>query len=89
MSKRERLDLTGLDCPHVAVRTKRVLATMPRGSELTVLTDDPLAPVDLQMMVSGLGHELRAIEEIGGAFVVTIRVAVQRPDAAGKWPMTK
>ena len=50
------LDLRGLKCPLPALLTRRRLAALPAGAELTVLASDPLAVVDIPHMCTEEGH---------------------------------
>src|SRR3954469_7004194 len=52
------IDLRGLKCPLPALLTRRRLAALPTGAELTVLTSDPLAVVDIPHMCGEEGHVL-------------------------------
>jgi tRNA 2-thiouridine synthesizing protein A len=52
----ERLDLRGLKCPLPALRVKKALARSASGRRLSVLADDPLAPLDLAHLCRAEGH---------------------------------
>jgi tRNA 2-thiouridine synthesizing protein A len=71
----EVLDLRGLKCPLPALFAKRHLQRAQPGETIIVLTDDPLAPVDIPHM---------CIQE-GYAHVSTLtegtvsRIVVRRP----------
>lgn len=54
-------------------------------TRLEVLCDDPLAPLDLQMLCEDMGHRIEAIVEIGGEFHFAIAVEEVRPTRS--WPM--
>ena len=58
MDETEVLDLKGLKCPLPALMARRRLAALPAGMVLTVLTNDPLAVVDIPHMCAQDGHEL-------------------------------
>jgi tRNA 2-thiouridine synthesizing protein A len=49
------LDLRGLRCPLVLVRTRQALAGVPAGEELVVLATDPEAPIDLAALAADNG----------------------------------
>jgi tRNA 2-thiouridine synthesizing protein A len=53
----EVLDLRGLKCPLPALFAKRRLARAEPGEAIVVLTDDPLAPVDIPHMCMQEGYE--------------------------------
>ncbi|GEO86288.1 MULTISPECIES: sulfurtransferase TusA family protein [Alphaproteobacteria] len=51
-------DLKGLKCPLPVLKTRRRLATMQRGEELSVETTDPLAVIDVPHFCNEDGHQL-------------------------------
>lgn len=51
-----RLDLRGLKCPLPALRVRKALSRRAPGSRLSVLADDPLAPLDLAHLCRTEGH---------------------------------
>ena len=53
----EELDLRGLKCPLPALMTRRKLNGAPSGIEIRVLTDDPMAPIDMPHMCHQEGFE--------------------------------
>ncbi|WP_295967686.1 sulfurtransferase TusA family protein [uncultured Bartonella sp.] len=40
-------DLCGLKCPLVLLKARKKQATLPNGVTLVILSDDPLAPLDI------------------------------------------
>lgn len=52
------LDLRGLRCPLPVLKTRKALATLPVGSTLVVLSDDPFAIVDLQNLARETGERI-------------------------------
>ena len=52
------LDLRGLRCPLPALRTERALRGMQPGDRLSVLSDDPLAAIDIPHLCREGGHQL-------------------------------
>ena len=54
----ETLDLRGLKCPLPALFARRALQRKSPGSTLLVLTDDPLAPLDIPHMCRQEGYEV-------------------------------
>jgi tRNA 2-thiouridine synthesizing protein A len=46
----EILDLRGLKCPLPALFAKRALERAAPGAEIEIVTDDPLAPIDVPHM---------------------------------------
>jgi tRNA 2-thiouridine synthesizing protein A len=54
------LDLRGLRCPLPALRTEKQLRAMQAGERLKVLTDDPLAAIDIPHFCRAAGHAVIA-----------------------------
>ena len=52
------LDLRGLKCPLPSLLARRALLRASAGTNLTVLTDDPLAPIDIPHMCGQEGFEV-------------------------------
>ena len=55
----ETLDLRGLKCPLPALFARRALQRSAPGSTLTVLTDDPLAPVSVVVSSNQVGVNVK------------------------------
>jgi tRNA 2-thiouridine synthesizing protein A len=53
-----RLDLRGLKCPLPALKTGKRLAALSSGERLEVLSDDPLAGIDIPHLCREGGHRL-------------------------------
>lgn len=51
-------DLKGLKCPLPVMRTRKRLAMLPPGTQLTILTTDPLAVLDIPHFCRQEGHAL-------------------------------
>lgn len=66
-------DLKGLKCPLPVLRTRKRLAAMPGGAELTVETTDPLAVIDIPHMCNEDGHALLSSERTEGGHRFVIR----------------
>lgn len=66
------LDLNGLKCPLPVLKTKKALSRLPPGAELTVLTTDPMAEIDIPHFCQEHGHILLAHEktESGNKFQI-------------------
>jgi tRNA 2-thiouridine synthesizing protein A len=71
----ELLDLTGLKCPLPALYTRRALERAEPGTALEVLSDDPMAAVDLPHMCREEGYSVERTEKQGG----TVRMVIRRP----------
>ena len=68
------LDALGQLCPWPLVLTKQALKNVLSGAELCVLTDDPLAELDIRALCERDGHEFLSLEaRSGGAFAIHIR----------------
>ncbi|MFW5815227.1 MAG: sulfurtransferase TusA family protein [Wenzhouxiangella sp.] len=78
-----QLDVRGHDCPVPALEARRCLDNMRPGRVLEVLTTDPLAELDLQILCDRLGHELLARRERAGELAIRIRVSGSRRAGAG------
>lgn len=61
------LDLRGLRCPLPALKTKRALARSSDGATLIVLSDDPLARLDVPNAVREAGGDVISTEADGPA----------------------
>lgn len=77
------LDLRGLKCPLPALMTRRALARRPEGAILAVITDDPLAVLDIPHMCAGEGHQVIRTEREGNVARFLLRRGPLRPEAAG------
>ncbi len=68
------LDALGQLCPWPLVLTKQALKVVLSGDELCVLSDDPLAELDIQALCERDGHEFLALEARSeGGFAIRIR----------------
>jgi tRNA 2-thiouridine synthesizing protein A len=71
----ETLDLTGLKCPMPALLARKRLAAAAAGARFVVLTDDPMAPVDVPHMCHENGFEVVSVEREGDC----ARMVLRRP----------
>ena len=69
------LDLRGLKCPLPALMTRRHLAKLAPGIQITVLADDPLSVVDIPHMCGAEGHTVIAVNKQDDHQVFEIRRA--------------
>lgn len=67
------VDALGLICPAPVLRAREVLESMGAGQLLEILTDDPLAELDLQVFCDRTGHRLVASTEADGVLRTRIR----------------
>ncbi len=70
-----RVDAIGLICPEPALRARRALDRLRPGQMLEIVTDDPLAGVDLQILCDRGGHEWVGSAEADGVRCTRIRRA--------------
>jgi tRNA 2-thiouridine synthesizing protein A len=66
------LDLRGVRCPHVVLRAKKALRTVPVGGILVLECTDPLTVIDVPHFVTQTGHRLQAKEQRGKLLVFRI-----------------
>ena len=68
----ETLDALGLLCPLPVLKARKRLKSMPAGSVLRVLADDPAAIIDVPHFCAESGHRLLSQEEVEGRQVYLI-----------------
>jgi tRNA 2-thiouridine synthesizing protein A len=61
----EVLDLRGLKCPLPALMTRRHLKRAKASATVLVLTDDPMAPIDVPHMCRSEGFTVVSVERTG------------------------
>lgn len=71
----ERLDLTGLKCPLPALYARRALERSKPGGEIEIVTDDPMAPIDVPHMCRQEGYETLSVTRDGAH----ARMVLRRP----------
>jgi tRNA 2-thiouridine synthesizing protein A len=69
------LDLRGLKCPLPALLAKRALLGAPRGASIEIVTDDPLAAVDVPHMCHHEKFEIVSLSRDGEL----TRMVLRRP----------
>jgi len=69
----EVIDLRGLKCPLPALFAKRTLSRAAAGTEIEVLTDDPMALIDVPHMCRQEGFEVVAVERDGDRARMVLR----------------
>lgn len=67
------VSLRGLKCPLPALRTKKLLAGMASGDELTIECTDPLAAIDIPNLLRQTGDTLSEKSQADGVLVFRIR----------------
>jgi len=73
----ETIDLRGLKCPLPALFAKRTLCNGADGVEIAILTDDPMAPIDVPHMCHREGFDVVTVERNGD----NARMILKRPMA--------
>ncbi len=67
------LDLRGLKCPLPALFARRALGRAGAGAEIEILTDDPMAAIDVPHMCRGEGFEVVALTRDGDRARMVLR----------------
>ena len=71
----EPFDLRGLKCPLPALFARRALERAPAGQAIDVLTDDPMAPIDVPHMCRQEGYDVVDVMRDGDL----ARMVLKRP----------
>lgn len=69
----ESIDLRGLKCPLPALISRRRLSRSSPGTTIIVVTDDPMAPIDVPHMCADAGFEVVSVERHGDVARMTLR----------------
>jgi tRNA 2-thiouridine synthesizing protein A len=69
----EELDLRGLKCPLPALMARKRLKAAVAGEEILVVTDDPMAPIDVPHMCRQEGFDVLAIARDGDVARMTLK----------------
>ena len=72
------IDLKGLKCPLPALFAKRALGKARPGEQVLVVTDDPMAAIDVPHMCRQEGYEVVSLSRDGAVS----RMVLKRPDNA-------
>lgn len=72
MRSDEEYDLRGLKCPLPVLKTRKKMASLASGAQLTLRTTDPLAGIDIPHFCREDGYELVQSErtDSGHRFVI-------------------
>jgi len=73
----DELDALGLLCPLPVLKARKRLLGMAPGALLRVLSDDPVAAIDLPHFCREAGHEL--VSQDGSVFVIRRGASEPRP----------
>lgn len=66
------VSLRGLKCPLPALRTKKLLAGMAPGDELTIECTDPLAAIDIPNLLRQTGDAL--VDKVAEGELLVFRI---------------
>jgi len=80
----ESFDFRGLKCPLPALFARRALERAPGGSEIEILTDDPMAPIDVPHMCRQEGFDIVALERDGDRTRMVLRKPTSSATAADR-----
>ena len=69
----ESIDLRRLKCPLPALISRRRLSRSAPGTVIVVVTDDPMAPIDVPHMCADAGFEVVCVERDGDVARMTLR----------------
>jgi len=69
----DTLDLRGLKCPLPALLARRHLSRLDPGGSVLVLTDDPMAPIDVPHMCQTEGFDVVNVIRNGGEARMILR----------------
>ncbi len=67
------VDARGHRCPTPTLRLRRALDTITEGEAVRLLTDDPLAKIDIPHFVAANGYALISLIVSDGLITATIR----------------
>lgn len=72
MMSDDEIDARGLRCPLPVLRARKRLLSLPPGAVLSLLTDDPVAEIDVPHFCAEAGHALidRAEADQGVRFLI-------------------
>lgn len=66
------LDLTGYRCPVPVIRLEATLRALPKGAQLTVFADDPIAAIDIPLACRQGGHDCERLPDRNGVCVFQV-----------------
>ena len=73
MNSDEKLDALGLLCPLPVLKARKRLNSMETNAVLHMITDDPVAIIDVPHFCNEAGHELLRQEKNGDQLIFMIR----------------
>ncbi|MBS0275249.1 MAG: sulfurtransferase TusA family protein [Proteobacteria bacterium] len=69
----EEIDLRGLKCPLPALVARKHLREATVGAEIHIVTDDPMAPIDVPHMCRTEGYDVVAVARDGDVARMVLR----------------
>ncbi len=66
------IDARGLCCPLPVIRMEAALRRLPAGGRLKILSDDPVAAVDIPHFAREGGHACRRLDDADGVCVFLV-----------------
>jgi len=79
-----KLDLSGLNCPLPALKTRKALKALAPGDRLEVRCTDPMAAIDIPHLIGVTGDRLEVVER--GERDMMFRIEKSAPSIASKPP---
>ena len=76
----ELFDFRGLKCPLPALLARRALERATEGTEIEILTDDPMAPIDVPHMCRQESFDVVRLERDGDR----ARMVLRKPTASAQ-----
>ena len=73
------IDARGHRCPVPALRLRRALETAADGAALRLLADDPLALIDVPLLLRDLGYHLESHARTGSTITFEIVKRAETP----------
>jgi len=67
------IDASGLECPEPVRLTALAIKRLPAGHVLSILSTDPVSPIDLQAWCASTRHEFLSSETQGDGWLIRIR----------------
>jgi tRNA 2-thiouridine synthesizing protein A len=67
------LDVRGEACPYPLIRTKQQVDKLQKGQVLKVLSNDPVAPQNIDSWAKKFGNELLEVEVFKGNYSIFVR----------------
>lgn len=67
-----KLDLTGLKCPLPALMTRKAMKVLSVGDHLEVHCTDPLAVIDIPVLIQQGGDHISSSERSGNSIIFLI-----------------